>query len=463
MMGLRSLICSLAASQLISLNANANALVDIYQQAVANDPSFQAAKARNLSADQQANLSRAALLPQLSISGSVSKSEGEATGNTVFSGNLFDNSGSSESDTESYSASLSQTLFDLSAWHSWQQGRALRRAAQATFSKEQQALALRTAEAYFNVLRARDNLTSAQAEERAINQQLEQTRQRFEVGLAAITDVHEAQAAFDGAVAQRLAYEGDLGISFEVLTNLTGSVQKEIHSLKEDFPIQAPEPAAREHWTETALQNSPDLQAAHHAYSAAQQQAKAAARAHLPKVTASASYTDSNTDGERQGSPFDTEDETTLYAINVQMPLYLGGNVHASRKQAHYAALESKALKEATRRNLIQATRSLHLAVNTHIARTKARKQALKSSESALEATKAGYDAGTRNTVDLLVSQQNLHRALRDYANSRYEYVVDLLRLKQTAGVLAASDIEALDNWLNASNSVQPLTPISAN
>ncbi len=453
-MELRSLAFILSAA--VSTGSSANALKDIYQQALQNDPNFQAAKARHLSAQQQSNISRAALLPQLSIQGSYSDTETESLGSSVFGGTLVDNSGLSESETETYSASLTQTLFDLSAWHNYQQGRSLRRAANAGFRSEEQALILKTAEAYFNVLRAKDNLTSARAEEKAISQQLEQTRQRFEVGLAAITDVHEAQAAFDTAVAQRLAFDGDLGISFEALTNLTGQIQPSISPLKASFPIQAPTPVERELWTRSALEHSPELKTAHHQYQAARQKAKAAARAHLPTITASANYSDSTTEGERQGSLYDLEDESTVYALNVQMPLFLGGRVHASRKQAHYAAEESKALEEATRRNLIQATRSLHLSVNTHIARTKARKQALKSSESALEATKAGYEAGTRNTVDLLIAQQNLHRARRDYANSRYEYVVDLLRLKQTAGVLASSDLTALDEWLAEERSISP-------
>ncbi len=430
----------------LSAGSSANALQDIYQQALQNDPNFQAAKARHQSAKQQSNISRAALLPQLSISGSYSDSEIESTFISETPSAFPNNTGTSE--TETYSANLTQTLFDLSAWHGYQQGRSLKRAADAGFRRDEQGLILKTAEAYFTVLRAEDNLTSARAEEKAISQQLEQTRQRFEVGLAAITDVHEAQAAFDGAVAQRLAFEGDLGISFEALTNLTGQEQQAVSPLKAAFPIEVPRPVERELWTRSALEHSPELQAAHHQYKAARQKAKSAARAHLPTITASASYSDSTTEGERQGSLYDSEDESTIYAVNVQMPLFLGGSVHASRKQAHYAAEESKALEEATRRNLIQNTRSLHLAVNTHIARTKARKQALKSSESALEATKAGYEAGTRNTVDLLVAQQNLYKARRDYANARYEYVLDLLRLKQTAGVLAASDLTALDEWL---------------
>lgn len=433
-------ICS--AGLVGSLNiAQADTLNEIYELAVKNDHQIRADEAAYRSAREARAIGRANLLPLITANAAYSHSNLDTTQGGV-------DFGQTKTETTSWGATLSQPLFNMPAWFGYQQGAELSEKAEADFSAAQQDLIVRTATAYFNVLRAIDTLEASIAEENANSHQLAQTRQRFEVGLTAITDVHEAQASYDIATAQTLTDRGNLGIAFEALEVLTGTAHNTIAPLKEDFPVLKPVPEARNEWVDFALQNNYSLRSAKFASEASRRGAQASTAAHLPVLTASIGYSDNDTDVIDNILSDRTSNGATA-SINLSVPIFAGGGTSASARQAHENANQAQELYNKAQRDTIQAARSLHLLVTTDVARVGARKQAITSSQSAVSATQAGYEVGTRNLVDVLQVQRALYQARRDYSNALYDYVVDQFRLKSVAGNLTPADVVKINQWLN--------------
>lgn len=423
--------------------AISDSLVDIYESALENDPVLRAARA-SFNADREIkNISRAALLPQLAISGEYKESE------TNDSSPLFGDGGTIDSDGTSYGASLTQAIFDMPSWYRFQGSKSLSESARAQFAADQQTLIIRVSDAYFNVLRAYDNMQTRNAEERAIQRQLEQTRERFEVGLLPVTDVHEAQAVYDDAVVNSLEAQGALNIAFEHLQVLTGEDHNVLAGLAENFVATNPQPLSNSEWVDFAIGNNYPLKVAKLGKDAAYNNAKAAAAARLPKVTGSASYFDADSDGTRYGRPFDSQQDGSSFAVSVTMPIWLGGSLDAQRRQAKQQSIASSEGYIATKRNTVQAARSVHQLVLTNTARVKARAQSITSADSALQATQAGYEVGTRNIVDVLVAQRTVFQARRNFANARYDYILSMMRLKEVAGQLSPDDVYELNAWLD--------------
>ncbi len=443
-------LCFTAALSLTGLQVQGASLADIYQLALQNDPQLKADRAA-LGAGQQARkIGRSALLPQISASGDYSKRDTNVE--DQLPGNPFGNDSNQEQGV--WSATLSQPLFNMAAWYGYKQGQAISQQAEAQFLADQQALIVRVATAYFNVLRATDNLETALAEEKALSHQLEQTKQRFEVGLTAITDVYESQAAFDTAAASTLETRGNLGIAFEALEVLTGQSHTEVDPLQSSFVATKPTPLDRHEWVNFALQNNYNLKVSRLAAEAARLNGRVKASGHYPVLTASASYSDSEEDGNNSFSDFDTESENEVYAINLTLPLYSGGRISAEKQQAHQEHMRAQELLNKTQRDVIQATRSLHLSVLTDVPQVKARQQAVKSSKSAVDATQAGYEVGTRNLVDVLVAQRTLYQARRNYSTALYDYIISMFALKEVAGNLSGEDIDKLNESLDADKPV---------
>lgn len=436
--------------------AQSDTLLDIYELALKNDPTLKAAEASYKVLRENKNLGRSALLPQISAQGEYVKNDLDGV-RSEFSGNRFENfKQDAESTDKNYSLSLSQNLFNLPAWFSFKQGKELSKQAEAQFAYDQQDLIIRVADAYFNVLRAKDNLATNIAEEKAIERQLEQTQQRFDVGLIAITDVHEARAAFDLARVTRLEAEGNLGIAREALTVLTGQTAGQLWTLKEGLPIASPEPVDRAEWVDFALKHNMQIKAALYAAEAAHQSAKAKKSEHLPTLTGSASYFDRDNETDLiltgdQGalaSPTANASDGTSFGVTLNVPIFSGGRVSAGRRQAYQEYMRAYETHIGTQRNIIQLTRSQHLQVVTDVGKVTARQHAITSAQSALDATQAGYEVGTRNIVDVLDAQRFLFRALFNYSNARYDYVLNMLKLKQAAGTLSPADITELSGWL---------------
>lgn len=449
--------------------ARSDTLRDIYDLALKNDATLRAAAATFRASQETEVQARSRLLPQVGAEASYGYTHREQDGKglqydpttTPFPLNLGKQSSELDSRDRIWGISLNQPLLDLPAWFSFQSGKQLSKQAEAQFAKDQQDVIVRVADAYFSVLRAWDNLQASQAEERATQRQLDQTEKRFEVGLIAITDVHEARAAFDATVAQRLTDEGNLARAYEGLAVLTGQSHTTLWRLNKDFPISEPTPSNRDEWVQFALKNNYALKAAFYGMQAAAENAESKSMEHLPKISGSLSYRDDSLRGSQDFTPAsafpsDPDSDTTTRAamIKLTVPIFTGGYTSSARRQAaeqYNAALEQRI---GTERNVIQATRSQHIAISTDVQRVKARSQSITSAQSAVDATTAGYEVGTRNIVDVLQVQRTLYTAARDYANARYDYVLDTLRLKQQAGTLTPQDIYDLDKWL-----VEPSAP----
>jgi outer membrane protein len=445
-------LCAVSTTLLLAQISWADSLKEIYEAALQNDPVLSAARA-SFNADREVkNISRAALLPQLSVAGEYTESENNENSQQIV---VIQNesipsirNGLTDSNQTSYSASLTQAIFDMPSWYRFKSGSALSSSAKAQFSADQQSLIIRVSQAYFNALRAHDNMETRKAEERAIQRQLEQTRERVEVGLLPVTDVHEAQAVFDDAAVNSLEARGSLNIAFEALEVLTGQSHSVLAGLMDSFEATNPSPEISEGWVDLAMANNFQLKVAKLGKDAAYNEAKAAAALRLPKITGRATYYDSDSDGISFGSPFESLQDGHQFVVSVSMPI-MGGGVDAQRRQAKQRAIQSGEGYTAAKRNTVQSARSRHQLVITNAARVKARKQAITSANSALEATQAGYEVGTRNIVDVLVAQRTLYQARRNYANARYDYILSMMSLKEVAGQLAPDDVFALNAWLD--------------
>jgi outer membrane protein len=445
------------------VTANADTLREIYELALENDAELKSLAAQYRANLETENLGLSALLPQINANYDYTNSDTDTDAQSFDVDNTgggivaIDTSTNVDVDRDGYQVSLNQAIFDLPAWFTFQAGKEVTQQAEATFAADQQDLIVRVVQTYLGVLRAQDNLEASQARERAFQRQLEQTRQRFEVGLIAITDVHEAQAAFDLSRVERITDENNLNVSLERLSVLTGRYHANLYLLRADFDIKPPAPEKRSDWVDFALDNNFRLAAASYGEQAARQTAKANKMEHMPKVSGSASYSDYSTDGDRTVKPStgfdvspDNDQTQEIYQIRVDLPLYSGGAISANRRRAAQEYLAARESRVNLMRNTVTNTRSLHMTVISDVARVAARKQSIISSQSALDATNAGYEVGTRNIVDVLNAQNTLFGAKRDYANSRYDYINNMLRLKQQAGLLSPEDVNRLSAELVA-------------
>ena len=430
---------------LLSGHLTAENLLDIYNEALENDPTFKAAEYSYLADKEIVVQGRAALLPSITLSGSTNWNE-------YYQDDVLQQ----EYNSFSKSARVSQPLFRLDTWFNFKRSKSLTNAAEAEFAYEQQNLILRTAELYFGVLRAIDNLNAAISEEKAIKKQLDQAQQRYEVGLSAITGVQEAQLAYDLSKAARINNEGNLFSAREALNALIGREIFSLDELGEDLQISSPFPNSKEDWVNLALKNNYQLKASYLRKDAAKSNARSAASNHLPKIDIVGSGSDSETNQfnyegfsiNGQGIPVPAVTGRRNYAIQLSVPIFQGGAVSSRRKQAYSQYNQADENTLFTERRIIQEVRSQFSNVNTLVANVNAQKQAVISATSALEATQVGYKVGTRNVVDLLQAEKNLYSAEKNLANAKYDYILANLRLALAAGTIDPGDILEINNLL---------------
>lgn len=420
---------------IFSAPIKAENLADVYELALKNDPLLKAAEATYRAGKENRVQGIAGLLPTLSVGGSTNWNEYRVEEQLI-----------DQYNSNSYLASLNQPIFRLDKWFQFERGTALSEAASAEFAYQQQETMIRVASAYFNVLNSIDSLNAARAEEKAIGRQKDLAKKRFDVGLAAITEVQETQAAYDLTVVSRIAREAQLDSAQESLTSIVGRDIKLLSPLIDNFEISLPEPLDRESWVSLGLENNFQLKAAKLQRDAAQASARSTASNHLPQVDLVGRVSKSTSKqgkfgGFIQNPLFGVEQDTRQYSIQFNLPLYAGGAISSARRQAYANYDRSKEQAIFAERSTVRDVRSNHFGVQTQVANVTARKQALASAESALEATQIGYEVGTRNTVDLLDAQKRLFQAQRDYASSRYEYIISMLRLKASVGSLSPDDL----------------------
>jgi len=435
-----SLSCALGTTA-----ANAEDLLQVFEIATANDPTVLKAKAQADAQSYQADTAMAALLPQIGLTMGYTKSD-----STSFES--VDEKVESDSDQFTRGLSLSQTLFDLGAWNSLDIADKQALQANAQYDSAKQNLIVRVAEGYFNVLSAIDNLEFIKTEKRAIERQLEQTKQRYAVGLTAITDVHEAQAQFDNSVAQEIIANNSVETAREQLREITGKYHAKLDFLNtETFSTTKPARDSSD-FLNIAKDKNISLQVAKVTVDIAQDQIKLARAGHYPKLTLSASYGDSLTDADRNGTSLTRQPraDSTSVGLNFSLPLYSGGATVAATDQARAFYVAASQDYEANYRAITRTVITSYNQVVSDIATYKALEQAVVSAQSALKATEAGFEVGTRTIVDVLVSTQNLYNAKRNLADVRYRYVLSTLRLKQAAGTLTSKDLAAINQGLKA-------------
>ena len=424
---------------------SAENILEIYNEALENDPTYKSAEYSYLADKEIVVQGRAALLPSITLSGTTNWNE-------YYQNDVLQQ----EYNSFSKSARVTQPLFRLDTWFNFKRSKSLTNAAEADFAYEQQSLLLRTAELYFGVLRAIDNLNAAISEEKAIKKQLDQAQQRFEVGLSAITGVQEAQLAFDLSKAARISTEGNLFSAREALNALIGREIFSLNELGDDLNVSSPYPNSKEEWVELALKNNYQLKASYLRKDAAKNNARNAASNHLPKIDIVGSGSDSETNQfnyegfeiNGQGIPIPAVTGRRNYAIQMSVPIFQGGAVSSRRKQAYSQYNQADENSLFTERRVIQEVRSQFSNVATLVANVTAQKQAVISATSALEATQVGYKVGTRNVVDLLQAEKNLYSAEKNLANAKYDYILANLRLALAAGTISPSDIVDINNLL---------------
>ena len=440
---------------------SADTLSKIYELSLTNDSQLLAAKAEYLAKTESKNISRAALLPSISAIAKYGEQESKGSTTRVLGagGSIFGTRGNTDRDSKSYTISLTQPIFDMPAWFNFKAGIKLSSEAKSKFSADRQSHIIRCADAYYSVLRAQENLENIIAEEKALKKQLNQTKGRFDVGLVSITEVHEAQVAFNNSQVASLEAKTKLTIAFEGITILTGRSHKRLIGLKSDFPIIKPEPLNRETWVQFAISNNYALKAAKYARDAAEQNAKSKKYAHLPKLEGSMSFYDSRSDSYFSGkdlntdtgfaSPSESNEIGHNIGLELSLPIFTGGLVSAERRKAVQESIQLREVWMGKKRVTTQQAKSRHLQVFTNISRVDARQRALDSAQRAMISNEESYEVGSRNISDVLISKQNFYQAKRDYADSRYDYIISLLRLKEVAGQLSPQDLINLDVWLD--------------
>ena len=444
-------LLSLVIGFSVTAGALADDLTQVYQQALANDPLVNQAKAQRDAAFEGISISRANLLPQ--ISGSVGY-----TTSTSESAQTLGSSADSlqvvtyETDVDSidYGISLSMSLYDHANWVGLNRAEKVAEQYDALLAASMQELIVRTVTAYFDVLRARDSVEFVKAEKRAIERQLEQTRQRFEVGLTAITDVHEAQANYDSTVAQEIQAENDLEFALEALRVITGKYHDRLYALDTDtFSATMPQPSSVESWLETAQDKNLSLLVDRLAMDVAKEDIASARSGHLPTLDLSASLSRSKNDVDSDFLNYETPYlDSRSIGLELTVPIYSGSRVTSQTEQAKYNYVAASQEAEQTYRETVQSVRSSFNNVKASISTIRALEQSVVSAESALKATEAGFDVGTRTIVDVLDSTRNLFDARRNLSSARYDFIQSVITLKQAAGTLTGEDIAMINKGL---------------
>lgn len=421
--------------------AQAADLGELVAQAEQRDPQYQERREQALAAAENIPQAKAALwLPRLAFTIGGNRTEQDITARIAPGGNSVGYFGSD------YRLSLLQPVFHRDRYLQLQQADKRVQLAQLEVDTAWQALLIRVSERYFNVLAAQDTLSFAKAERESLNGQLEQTRQRFDVGLVAITDVQEAQAGFDRASAQVITAENALENAREALREVTGEDPTSLATLSERLSLERPEPDDIAQWTDQAVKQNLSVAAAQKAAEVAQDDINIASAGHYPSIDIEGGQSYAS----RGGQFGDTQVEGGDIGIRLNVPLYEGGAVMSRTRQATHSHAATLERLEQARRATYRSAREAFLGVATQISAIKALKQAVVSSATALESTKAGFEVGTRTSVDVVTAERGLSQARRDLSRARYDYVLNLLRLKQAAGTLGAEDIHRTNAWLDS-------------
>ena len=448
---LTALLIGLACAASSSL-ANAEDLLSVYQQAQASDPVVLKAHARYLAAEEGIEQARAILLPQLSASASYTESEDEYQGRDALTGIPSGDILSRNDDTLRYGLSLEMQLYHHNSWLRMDNAKKLAHQSDISYQVAMQDLIVRVTEAYFAVLSAKDDLEFSIAEKTAIERQLEQTKQRFSVGLTAITDVHEEQAQYDNAVTDEIRAENKVYNSEEALRVITNIYPRDLNILNtERFATSRPFPDSANEWQQTAEAKNLDLIAQRISVDIAKENINIARAGHYPTLSLSGSYSTTNQDNQfSSGSINNPALDSQSIGISLAVPIYSGGAISSSVRQAQSNYVVASQDMEQSHRNVVRNTRNAYNTVIAAVSAIKSLEQAVVSAQSALKATEAGFEVGTRTIVDVLNSTRNLYNAKRNLSSTRYNYIQNVLALKRAGGTITEQDLADINQGLIA-------------
>ena len=464
------LACGVAAALVAGIPARAENLIDVYQAALRSDPVLREAEARRMAALEAKPQARGLLFPQVNVTGQYATRDGESTAlflnqNDDGTVDLRQSDQSSDSDYWTYEAQVTQSLFRWDQWQALKRADAQVAVAEANFRAAQQNLLVRVSQAYFDVLAAEDTLAAAEATLEALTRQLEQADKRFEVGLIAITDVQEARAAHDSATAGVIAAKRTLATTQEVLRELTNEAYTTLAKPAEKMPLDAPNPADEQSWVDRALEDNLSVIAARLETEVAARDVKVARSGHYPTVDLFASRNEFDTDATQTNNgitqPADATQIEDTIGVQVTIPIFSGGVTQSRVRESVHLQRAAREKLEGTMRSAERETRDAYLGVLAEKARVQALAQAVKSSQTALEATEAGFEVGTRTTVDVLAARRTLFEAQRDYARSRYDYLINIVRLESAAGGLVQDDLATINSFLTAPTTLPVVRPKS--
>ncbi|MEZ6877712.1 outer membrane channel protein TolC [Enterobacter sp. KBR-315C3_2022] len=430
--------------------SQAENLLQVYQQARLGNPDLRKSAADRDAAFEKINEARSPLLPQLGLGADYTYSNGFRDNNGV------------NSNATSASLQLTQTLFDMSKWRALTLQEKSAGIQDVAYQTDQQTLILNTATAYFNVLSAIDALSYTEAQKQAIYRQLDQTTQRFNVGLVAITDVQNARSQYDTVLANEVTARNNLDNALESLRQVTGNYYPELASLNVDS-FKTDKPQAVNSLLKEAENRNLALLQARLSQDLAREQIRQAQDGHLPTLSLSAStgvsdtsYSGSKTGGANSAQYDDSNVGQNKVGLSFSLPLYQGGMVNSQVKQAQYNFVGASEQLESAHRNVVQTVRSSFNNVNASISSINAYKQAVVSAQSSLDAMEAGYSVGTRTIVDVLDATTTLYNAKQQLSSARYQYLINQLNIKQALGTLNEQDLQSLNSALGKPVSTSP-------
>ncbi len=428
----------LMMTQTICVSAD---LIAVYRLAEKNDPTYLQEIASHRAALETRPQALSQLLPNINLEANTTRID-----QSISSAQNFGRQGDVDFNNRGYSLKLSQPLYRRDRLIALEQADSQIKQAATRLTQAHQNLMFRIAERYFDVLSNLDNLEFAKAEVKSLERQLEQARQRFEVGLTAITDVQEAQAGYDLAIAEEILARNAIDNAQEAMRELTGHDITQFNPLTETILLARPDPETIEHWAQLSLQQNLNVIAANHAKTEARQEIERQSASHYPTLDLVASQ-DYNSSGGRFGS---NKTHSTNIGLNLNIPIYSGGFASSKVRQANEDYNIAVFNLDSARRTAERLSREAYLGVLSGISRVNALGQAVVSSETALTAAEAGFEVGTRTAVDVVTSQRSTSEARRNYSQAKYNYIIDTIRLKLAVGSLSPADLAAINTWLTS-------------
>lgn len=424
-------------------------LMEIYQQAQVNDPNWASAQSARRAAQEKLVQGRALTLPTVTAGANAthSNTDVEYKGTTSF----FGRGGSESFETYGYNLNVTHPLFRKENSVQYEQSKTQVAQAEEQLNVSRQDLALRVAQAYFDVLLAQDKIDLIVAQKAAITKQLEQAKANFEVGTSTITDVHEAQARYDLTTAQEIAANNDLEVKKRSIQAITTQLPGRLATAKGNLQTAIPQPADMESWVELAEQNNLALRVQQQALALATQEIERAHARNLPTVDVVGSYADTRANGGVNPASYLADQRVLSVGLQVQLPVYQGGAITSKEREAAANRQKAQDDVETARRQADLQARQAFLNVSSTVAQVKAYEQALTSSQSQLDSSNLGYEVGVRTSVDVLNAQQQLYSAKRDLLQARYSFLLSVLQLKAAAGVLTDKDMAEINQMLEGS------------